>query len=83
MDQAFGGGVTGDGSAVGSAYGGYTDNQVVTQPGTVMVKYGYYGDIDFNGKVDALDINLILGDLGQTTPGLADPGLSYLCAWAI
>ncbi|HVT82158.1 MAG TPA: PEP-CTERM sorting domain-containing protein, partial [Phycisphaerae bacterium] len=28
--------------------------------------------------VDAGDINLVLGSLGQTTPGLADPGLSYL-----
>jgi hypothetical protein len=43
-----------------------------------MIKYGYYADLDFSGKVDAGDINLILGALGQTTPGLADPGLAYL-----
>jgi adhesin HecA-like repeat protein len=78
IDAVFGGGVTGDGSGTGSNLGGYTDNQVVTQPGTIMIKYGYYTDIDFSGKVDAGDINLILGGLGQTTPGFADPGLSYL-----
>jgi autotransporter-associated beta strand protein len=78
IDSLFGGGISGDGSGVGSNYGSYTDNLVVTQPGTIMFKYGYYADIDFSGKVDAGDINLVLGSLGQTTPGLADPGLSYL-----
>jgi hypothetical protein len=78
MDSIFGGGTTGDGSATGKAYGAYTDNVTVTQPGTVMVKFSYYADIDFSGKVDAGDINLVLGSLGQTTPGLADKGRSYL-----
>ncbi|HVT79967.1 MAG TPA: autotransporter-associated beta strand repeat-containing protein, partial [Phycisphaerae bacterium] len=78
IDAVFGGGVTGDGSGAGSSLGAYTDNQVVTQPGTIMVKYGYYTDIDFSGKVDAGDINLVLGALGSTSPGLSNPGLSYL-----
>jgi autotransporter-associated beta strand protein len=78
LDRLFGNGTTGDGSAIGQNLGAYTDNQPVTQPGTIMVKYGYYADLDFSGKVDAGDINLILGALGQTTPGMADPGLAYL-----
>src|SRR5205085_10805853 len=35
MDSTFGGGVTGDGSAIGFSDPGYTDNIAVTQPGTV------------------------------------------------
>ncbi|HVT79294.1 MAG TPA: hypothetical protein VHM90_01445, partial [Phycisphaerae bacterium] len=78
IDHIFGTGGISDGSGVGVDYGAYTDHQIITQPGTIMIKYGYYADIDFSGKVDAGDINLILGTLGQTTPGMTDPGLSYL-----
>jgi len=78
IDQVFGGGVTGDGSGAGFSLGDFSNNQVVTQPGTIMVKFSYYADVDFNGKVDSGDLSTILGDFGMTTPGFADPGLSYI-----
>jgi len=80
MDATFGSGTTGDGSGVGQVDPdpGYTDGITLTQPGTVFVKYAYYGDLDFSGKVDSGDLGLVLSNLGATTPGLADVGKSYI-----
>jgi len=80
MDATFGGGVTGDGTGVGAVDPdpGYTDGITLTQPGTVFVKYAYYGDLDFSGKVDGGDLGLVLSNLGATTPGIGDVGQSYI-----
>jgi autotransporter-associated beta strand protein len=67
----------GDGSP-GSAIGRMFDGTAITQPGTILVKYTYIGDVTLDGKIDGLDYATAAGHLGQTTPGLADIEKSWL-----
>jgi hypothetical protein len=67
----------GNGSA-GSAIGQTWDGVTIDQPGTIIVKYTYVGDITLDGMVDNLDYATLSGNFGQTTPGISNIEASWL-----
>src|SRR5438105_69034 len=68
----------GNGTA-GSAVGHVFDGVAITEPGTVLVKYTYVGDLNFDGQVDGTDFALAQGHVGETTAGVAD----FAAAWRV
>jgi hypothetical protein len=56
----------------GSAIGQIWDNVTITQTGTIIILYTYFGDADFNGRVDIGDYGPIQDNFNKDTPGLAD-----------
>jgi hypothetical protein len=54
----------------GSAIGRVFDGVTISQPGTILVKYAYIGDVTLDGKIDGLDYATAAGHFGQVTPGL-------------
>jgi hypothetical protein len=62
----------------GSAIGRMADGVAITQPGTILVKYAYIGDVTLDGKIDALDMATAAGHVGQTSPGLANIQSAWL-----
>jgi hypothetical protein len=63
--------VLGNGSA-GSAIGRTFDGAIITDPGTIIVKYAYFGDLTLDGIVDGLDYATAVGHFGQPSPGLSN-----------
>ena len=62
----------------GSAIGRVWDGVAITEPGTVILKYTYFGDVTLDGKVDGLDYATAVAHFGQSTPGFTDIGAAWL-----
>ena len=58
----------GDGTS-GSAIGQMFDGMTITQPGTVLLKYAYIGDVTLDGTINGLDFATAAGNYGTPHRG--------------
>ncbi len=63
----------------GSAIGHIFDGLAISQPGTILVKYAYIGDVNLDGQINGLDYATAAGHVGEITPGLSNIQSAWLC----